>query len=168
MITIAKSNLVDEESPQLDLRSSVNSSWAYGLFTLRQSGREESSQIRFDFGTNVSLSAVKLELFNCPAWGIGPANISVFTDDPSLGSNVSKIVGSLDASSMPSSCHKIVPVHIPINTNVTSEPYQYYYVGFDYLSQPAVGEGGGAWVSIAEVGFKPIPRHNSTVIRCRS
>lgn len=177
LINGAKSSLVDRQSPPLDL---ANSTWARGLVTLRQLSSNDSVQIGFDFGTNVSLSAITLDLFNCPAWGIGPAAISAFTIPgfrvyPEFDTNVAERIGSLNSASIPSSCNTTVQMCLPV---ASEGRHRYYHVGFDFPSRSAaVGgeEGGGAWVAIAEVGFytapppAPQPPPEGTVVKsCRS
>lgn len=175
----AESNLVNGVCPALNAGSFSSSTWASGLVTLamRRSANQKSSQIGFDFGTNVSLSVVELELFNCPAWGIGPASITVFTIRPpfrvypQFDTSIANVVGSLNSTSMPSSCESLVRVCVPVDT-AGGRGHRFYHVRFTYLECPAAAAAAreeGSWVAIAEAHFKtpPPPTDGNVIKRCR-
>ena len=106
----------------------------------------------FLFQSPVSLTSIKLSLFKCPQWRIGPPNITVYA---STGGDATffypetygffSLVSLAQSQDDQSSCSGLVSVTIPLKTDTQ---YKIWYIVVSFKDQPDID-----WVYVGEVQF---------------
>ena len=118
--------------------------------------------LAFLFDSPVSLTSIRLSLFQCPQWRIGAPNITVYAD---MGKGGSILNFDIDDSSTillaqtqdnQSSCNDLVPVTIPVGTNTQ---YKIWYIVMSFEHHPDID-----WVYVGEVQFLNTPPQPSLSI----
>ena len=136
--------------------------WASQLVTVRKNNRTYNFDydhviMSFLFQSPVSLTSIKLSLFKCPQWGIGPLNITVYA---STGGDATFLNPETDVASFvplaqsqddQSSCSGLVSVTIPLKTDTQ---YKIWYIVVSFEDQPDID-----WVYVGEVQSM-VPLHN--------
>ena len=133
-----RSDLTDCVIPSL---GGFQSNWAAELFTVNRSG--QSFHIGFNFN-----SSVKLDLFNCPKWGIAAQNITVYEysfETINFIDPTARALGHTTTST--TSCTSIVRVVIPLE--LLQYPAPFYAIEFTFDKNATDIQ----WVHIAEVRF---------------
>ena len=139
----------------IPMLNTTDPNWASELVTLRKNSYTQS--IPYDhvvltvvFQSPVSLTSINMSLFNCPQWGIGAPNITVYAKKEAIGivSFVAKDTSTiflLQTQGIWSSCDSLVPVTIPLQKGML---YQIWYIVVSFEPQPATD-----WVHVGEVQF---------------
>ena len=117
----------------------------------------------FLFQSPVSLTSIKLSLFKCPQWRIGPPNITVYASTGGYGTflnpetdvfhSFTPLAQSQDDQS---SCSGLVLVTIPLKTDTQ---YKNWYIVVSFEDQPDID-----WVYVGEVQFYVAPSQPSASI----
>ena len=139
--------------------NTTDPNWASELVTVRKNNGTafipyDRVVLTFIFQTPQLLKSVKLNLFNCPQWGIGAPNITVYGEaSVRMGNLVFDIRGSIiplaQSQDVKSSCDSLVPVTIPLQTG---KQYQAWYIVVSFEPQPAID-----LVYVGEVEFFGTP-----------
>ena len=137
----------------IPMLNTTDPNWASELVTLRKNSDTESIPydhvvLTFVFQLPVSLTSINMSLFNCPQWGIGAPNITVYAKQGVTGLF---IFDTKDASTIFlrqtqdiwSSCDSLVPVTIPLQKG---KLYRTWYIVVSFEPQP-----GTDWVHVGEV-----------------
>ena len=152
------SNLVDGVIPSVD---NFDGDWADGFFTLNRNGAS-SVIVGFDFDEPVNITQVELVLFDCPVFGIGASNISVYTQTPTDNGlfrfNANVAVFERSHETEPGSCNSTVNISIPLSDYTHPSAYVFVVFTFDDCNP-------NNWVFIAEIKFsnESAPTHLSTI-----
>ena len=147
--------LVDDISPAID---TGDPDWASQLVTV---AHNEPSAIvasrhvllTFDFYPAVSLTAIQLDLFLCPQWGIDAESVTVFADNET---NVILVSSSIEIASytiqLAPSCTSLSEVLIPLNGGDATPIYHTWHLAVVLATTES-------WVHVGEVRFldTPIP-----------
>ena len=139
----SESYLVDGCSPTIDTSTS---NWASQLVTVRKvlSGAQipfDHVLLKFGFNTNVSLTAIELDLFLCPEWNIGAPNITVAASRIRVNS-----ILFADYTTSQSSCDSLSTVSIPLQGDSSYDTWQIL------VTFPSPHEDID-WVHVGEVRF---------------
>ena len=159
-----KSFLIDGVNPVIN---TTDTDWASELVTMKK--RNPIVNIPYDhvvlaflFEPLVSLKSITLSLFQCPQWGIGAPNVTVYADMGKEGSILN--LNIMDRNTIPfaqtqdnqSSCNDLVPVTIPVGTNTQ---YKIWYIVVSFEHHPDI-----EWVYVGEVEFIGTPPQPSPSI----
>ena len=143
--------LVDGIIPVL---KTTDPNWASELVTVRKNSGTvaipyDHVVLTFIFQKTQLLKSVKLNLFKCSQWGIGPPNITVYGGTSVRNFNFDISYRSINpvaqSQDVQSSCDSLVPVTIPLQTG---KHYQTWYIVVSFETQPAID-----WVHVGEVQF---------------
>ena len=157
----SESFLTDDHDPVIN---TTDRNWASQLVTVRKNNRTFKFEydhviMSFFFLSPVSLTSIKLSLFKCPQWRIGPPNLTVyvstFVDGTFInpGNNFILLAQSQDDQS---SCSGLVSVTIPLKTDTQ---YKFWYIVVSFKHQPDID-----WVYVGEVQFYDGPLQQSASI----
>ena len=159
-----ESFLIDGDNPVIN---TTDSDWASELVTMRK--RNGTLAIPYDhvvlaflFDSLVSLTSIRLSLFQCPQWGIGAPNITVYADMGKGGSILNfdiknhNIILLAQTQDNQSSCNDLVPVTIPVGTNTQ---YKIWYIVASFEHHPDID-----WIYVGEVQFLNTPPQPSLSI----
>ena len=149
----SESFLIDNHDPVIN---TTDHNWASQLVTVRKNNRTYNFDydhviMSFLFQSPLSLTSIKLSLFKCPQWHIGPSNITVYA---STGGDATFLNPETDVVSFvplaqsqddQSSCSGSVSVTIPLKTDTQ---YKNWYIVVSFEDQPDID-----WVYVGEVQF---------------
>ena len=136
--------------------NTTDPNWASELVTVRKNNVTWNIQydhvlLVFVFNSKVSLKSIRLNLFQCPQWGIGAPNIAVYAKNSQSGDFVNFYLEKHDTvvlaqlQDVQSSCNDLVPVTIPLETYTQ---YNTWYIVVSFEPQPDID-----WVYMGEVQF---------------
>ena len=146
-----KSFLIDGINPVFN---TTDPNWASELVTMRKNSDRyyipyDHVCLQFLFRPPVSLTSIRLSLFNCPQWGIGAPNISVYARENNLWTdfnvkdrNTIRLAHSEDVLS---SCNDLVLKNIFLKTETQ---YKNLYIVVSFEPQSPID-----WVYMGEVQF---------------
>ena len=150
----SESFLIDNHDPVIN---TTDRNWASQLVTVRKNNRTYNFEydhviMSFLFQSPVSLTSIKLSLFKCPQWRIGPLNITVYAStgggatflNPETGT-IYSFVPLAQSQDDQSSCSGLVSVTIPLKTDTQ---YKIWYIVVSFEDQPDID-----WVYVGEVQF---------------
>ena len=160
----SESFLTDDHDPVIN---TTDLNWASQLVTVRKNNRTFNFDydhviMFFLFLSPVSLTSIKLSLFKCPQWRIGPPNITVFANTGGDGTflnpetDVASFVPLAQSQDDQSSCSGLVSVTIPLKTDTQ---YKIWYIVVSFKHQPDID-----WVYVGEVQFYGGPLQPSASI----
>ena len=154
MVCESQSYLVDGCSPDIDTSTS---DWASQLVTVRRNGGTADISfphvlLTFGFDTAVSLTGIKMDLFNCPDWNIGIPRITVYLNpDYNLAATTDILYtlpfASADVNSLQSSCDSLSTVTFS-GGSFQSGSYRTIYILVELSHTPSI-----QWVHVGEVRF---------------
>ena len=139
----------------IPMLNTTDPNWASELVTVRKNSDTQSIPydhvvLTFLFQSPVSLTSINMSLFNCPQWGIGAPNITVYAKKEAIGllSFDAKDTGTIflrQTQGIWSSCDSLVPVTISLQNG---KLYRTWHIVVSFESQP-----GTDWVHVGEVQF---------------
>ena len=151
--------------------NTTDRNWASQLVTVRKNNRTYNFEydhviMSFLFLSPVSLTSIKLSLFKCPQWRIGPPNITVYAsrggDATFLNpeTDVDSFVRLAQSQDDQSSCSQLVSVTIPLKTDTQ---YKNWYIVVSFEDQLDID-----WVYVGEVQFYGAPSQPSASITSKT
>ena len=160
----SESFLIDDNDPVIN---TTDHNWASQLVTVRKNNRTYNLDydhvfMSFLFQSPISLTSIKLSLFKCPQWRIGPPNITVYAstggDATFLNpeTEVNSFVRLAQSQDDQSSCSGLVSVTIPLKTYTQ---YKIWYIVVSFKDQLDID-----WVYVGEVQFYEAPSQPSASI----
>ena len=160
----SESFLTDDDDPVIN---TTDPNWASELVTVRKNSATwhipyDNAVLSFLFELPVSLTSIKLSLFKCPQWGIGPPNFTVYVDKKNDRNILNFDIKDRDTIPLAqfqdnqSSCNDLVTVTIPLKTDTQ---YKIWYIVVSFEAQPDIH-----WVYVGEVKFIDIPPQPSASI----
>ena len=147
----SESFLTDDHDPVIN---TTDRNWASQLVTVRKNNRTFNFEydhviISFLFLSPVSLTSIKLSLFKCLQWRIGPSNITVYVSRSAIFINpesaVRRSILLAQSQDDQSSCSGLVSVTIPLKTDTQ---YEILHIMVSFKDQPDID-----WVYVGEVQF---------------
>ena len=162
-----ESFLTDGVNPVIN---TTDPNWASELVTVRKNNGNipfDHVVLTFVFERPVSLKSIRLNLFQCPQWGIGAPNITVYARKSHSGDffnfypEAHHAVVLAQLQDVQSSCNDLVPVTIPLETDTQ---YNTWYIVVSFEPQPDID-----WVYMGEIQFfdtppQPPPSSSTTAI----
>ena len=154
----SESFLTDGVNPVIN---TTDPNWASELVTVRKNNVTWNTPydhvvLTFVFEPPVSLKSIRLNLFQCPQWGIGAPNVTVYARNSLYGGffdnfypEVHHTVVLAQLQDVQSSCNDLVPVTIPLETDTQ---YNIWYIIVSFEPQPDID-----WVYMGEVQFFDTP-----------
>ena len=165
----SESFLTDGVNPVIN---TTDPNWASELVTVRKSSFTwnipyDHVLLVFVFDSPVPLKSIRLNLFQCPQWGIGAPNITVYARNSQSGEFINLYLEKRDTvvlaqlQDVQSSCNDLVPVTIPLETYTQ---YNIWNIIVSFEPQPDID-----WVHLGEVQFfatppQPPPSSSTTAI----
>ena len=140
--------------------NTTDPNWASELVTVRKNNVTwnipyDHVLLAFVFDPHVLLKSIRLNLFQCPQWGIGAPNITVYARNSKSGDffnfypekHNTVVLAQLQDNQ--SSCNDLVPVTIPLETYTQ---YNICYIVVSFEPQPDID-----WVYMGEVQLFDTP-----------
>ena len=160
----SESFLTDDHDPVIN---TTDRNWASQLVTVRKNNLTYNFEydhviMSFLFQSPVSSTSIKLSLFKCPQWRIGPSNITVYAstrgDATFLNpeTDVRSFILIAQSQDDQSLCSGLVSVTIPLKTD---NQYKIWYIVVSFEDQPDID-----WVYVGEVQFIATPPQPSASI----